>query len=643
MTQLNIPLAERHSTPLWRNLSFHLMWSSTAASGFGDRMIELAALPMLGVAAEGAQASSITAAIYFWFFVPWLLITPIGGWLADTLPRKWVMFFCDEGRALILLAACLMIPAGMHAAEIPPTENWKVFLILAGVGSLAAVFGPTRNAMVPQIVTARQLNPANSMVLGIGVIASLIGYVIGGWLLEDYSLRTGVFIALLCYAITGFFWVFVKPNPHTGLDLDRNQSEWHRFICSARYIRKHSAVLRLVLLNAALWSMAMIVASAIAALCKHNYAITENYMWSFSLMSAMLGVGMLAASLFVTFFNIRRESDVIILTVLVLTAACMIALAVNHSFNVGLFLAVATGFCAGVAMIIISTLTQRITPNYILGRVGGVREQLSNIMAVLVNLVIWQLPALREVNPNLPEADPLLIFSLYPIAALLIGIAAYGFWTHLVSRPLPSRPANLLWRITRLYVLVWHRAQWVGRHHIPTTGAVILAANHTTGLDPLLMQSGCRRMVRWVMIGAYKFRILNPIWNIIRPITVNQNGKDLSSLRQMLAALKEGDIVGIYPEGGLQREKRELQPFAAGVGMLAARSEATIVPVWIDGTPKVHNMLRHFLRPSSSLVVYGEPYKADTSKSNQEIADDLRARMLALAAGIDRARAERAV
>src|SRR5689334_19557857 len=92
-----IPADEAPAPPLWRNINFLLMWSSTAAAGFGDRMIELAALPMLGVTGENAQASAITAGVYFWFFLPWLVITPIGGWLADTLPRKWIMLACDEG------------------------------------------------------------------------------------------------------------------------------------------------------------------------------------------------------------------------------------------------------------------------------------------------------------------------------------------------------------------------------------------------------------------------------------------------------------------------------------------------------------------------------------------------------------------
>ena len=69
-----------------------LMWSSVAASGFGDRLIQLAAWSMLGVQLAGADASSIQAGVSFFFFLPYVVLALFAGWLADTLPRKWIMF-----------------------------------------------------------------------------------------------------------------------------------------------------------------------------------------------------------------------------------------------------------------------------------------------------------------------------------------------------------------------------------------------------------------------------------------------------------------------------------------------------------------------------------------------------------------------
>src|SRR5262245_49747446 len=111
-----VPFEDRPAAPLWRNANFTLMWTSVASSGFGDRLIMLIGLALLGVKDSDGNKASLSAAIYFWFHLPYLILSPPGGWLADTFPRKWVMAFCDEARAGILFYAFLIIPATGAAA-----------------------------------------------------------------------------------------------------------------------------------------------------------------------------------------------------------------------------------------------------------------------------------------------------------------------------------------------------------------------------------------------------------------------------------------------------------------------------------------------------------------------------------------------
>jgi 1-acyl-sn-glycerol-3-phosphate acyltransferase len=172
--------------------------------------------------------------------------------------------------------------------------------------------------------------------------------------------------------------------------------------------------------------------------------------------------------------------------------------------------------------------------------------------------------------------------------------------------------------------------RWLGAHHIPRQGPVIFAANHTTGLDPLLIQTPYTRMITWVMLTTYQFRFLGFIWGIIRPIALPPHGSELTQIREILRRLQAGEAVGLFPEGGLQRDRRELQSFAPGIAMIAVRSGAPIVPVWIDGTPRKRNMIWHFLCPSHSTIVFGRPYKPDTQQPYPQIAEDLRRRMLEL-------------
>ncbi|MCE9590928.1 MAG: MFS transporter [Planctomycetes bacterium] len=632
MSQLQVPPEERRSTPLWRNLSFTLMWTSTAASGFGDRMIQLAAWSMLGINLVGAQGSSIQAAISFWFFLPYIVLSGIGGWLADTLPRRFILFGCDAARAVILLAAMLMAPTGA-AGAIPAEYHWKVYLIIAAVGSMAAIFSPTRAATIPQIVPTQQLQPANAIVLGMAVIASLIGLLIGGPVVAR-SVKAAMLVGAVTFGITGTFFLFMKLRPSRRAVQAEPLGQWQRMLEAVTYTWSHRRIRELVGLNILFWAGANILIAAVTAMCKQKLGIApDEVITKAPYMIAAIGAGMLCSSLWVAWINTRRESSWFAMFCLLLTAVFMAVLAANRSYNIGLVLSFAVGFFGNAAMIVTTTLIQSIAADFIRGRVFGVRELLSTGSAVVVNFFIWRTP----------DADTVMIPALMVTAAVLALVALRGLWAEMTRGPMPSRVANVFYHFVRAYALVWHRVHWIGRAQLPMSGPVILAANHTTGLDPFLMQTGCTRMVRWVMIGSYKFPLLKPMWDAIKPITVNQDGKDLSNLRQMLRVLGEDQVIGIFPEGGLQRELRQLQPFAAGIGLIAARSGAYVVPVWIDGTPMVHSMWRHFLRPSRSTVVFGVPYKADKTKSHQELADELRGKMLSLAAEIDRAKAARVV
>ncbi len=161
------------------------MWSSVAASGFGDRMMMLAALALMGGLSENVDSASINAGIMFWFFVPYLLFGIPAGWLGDRLPRKWLLLGCDETRAALLLLGFLLVAqAPPGTAAIPESYHWQVLAIIFAVGAMAATFSPIRNAIVPQLVPLRQLQPANAVLIGLGVIANMVGILVGGQIID---------------------------------------------------------------------------------------------------------------------------------------------------------------------------------------------------------------------------------------------------------------------------------------------------------------------------------------------------------------------------------------------------------------------------------------------------------------------------
>lgn len=142
-------------------------------------------------------------------------------------------------------------------------------------------------------------------------------------------------------------------------------------------------------------------------------------------------------------------------------------------------------------------------------------------------------------------------------------------------------------------------------------GPAILVANHTSGIDPLLLQSACGREIRWMMgadmaVDRLGWLHLKPIWEWIGIIRVDRSGNDRTSVRRALDYLDEGGIVGIFPEGKIARPPGSLLPFMAGIGLIAARSKAPILCAVIRGSPPCEGIVEALKTRSHSSVAFME-------------------------------------
>lgn len=193
---------------------------------------------------------------------------------------------------------------------------------------------------------------------------------------------------------------------------------------------------------------------------------------------------------------------------------------------------------------------------------------------------------------------------------------------------------GLVARGIQLYVRAVHHLRIEGREHVPATAdasPLILIANHTAGIDPLVIQAGIPFDPRWMMGSDMMVPGLNWMWDLARIIPVERfGGGDPASLRVALKHLKGGGVVGVFPEGTLERPPRHILPFQPGVGLLIRRSGARVLPIVIDGTPQVDPAWASLWRTSRTVVRFLPVIDySKTSLDAQAIAEDLRARFIA--------------
>lgn len=161
-------------------------------------------------------------------------------------------------------------------------------------------------------------------------------------------------------------------------------------------------------------------------------------------------------------------------------------------------------------------------------------------------------------------------------------------------------------RAAGAYLAFWHRARFEGLEGLALdAGPLIVAANHTCGLDPVLLQMPLRRRIRWMMWRGQMKPWLGPAWRHFAVLAVEQDGRDVAAVRESLRELRAGGVIGIFPEGGVARPPWVLRPFETGLGVLAARGNAPVLLCLVEGTPAPRIFSSLLVRSRSVVRVIG--------------------------------------
>jgi len=164
----------------------------------------------------------------------------------------------------------------------------------------------------------------------------------------------------------------------------------------------------------------------------------------------------------------------------------------------------------------------------------------------------------------------------------------------------------LLYIIAKIKFLIifklFFRLKITGQENIPQDGSFIIVANHSSLLDPVILGISIKPKIIFVA-AAYLFKIgwLSYLLRKANSIPV-QGENDISSLKRALKILQRGGVLGIFPEGGVDRQKDDL-PIKAGAAYLATKVGVPIVPIKIKGADKALPRGEKFIRSLNKIEV----------------------------------------
>ncbi|MBD1541450.1 1-acyl-sn-glycerol-3-phosphate acyltransferase [Arthrobacter sp. IA7] len=158
----------------------------------------------------------------------------------------------------------------------------------------------------------------------------------------------------------------------------------------------------------------------------------------------------------------------------------------------------------------------------------------------------------------------------------------------------------------------------IGLENVPKSGPFIVAPNHLSFLDSVIVQALMPRPVAFFAKAEYfttkgiKGRVMKSFFEAVGSIPVErgEQAASVQALRTLLDILEDGRGVGIYPEGTRSRDGI-LYRGRTGVGWLALTTGAPVIPVGLIGTEKLQPAGRNAVKPQHFIMKVGEPIYFD--------------------------------
>lgn len=194
-----------------------------------------------------------------------------------------------------------------------------------------------------------------------------------------------------------------------------------------------------------------------------------------------------------------------------------------------------------------------------------------------------------------------------------------------LERPAPAplvvnaRPAYRTGRALLVgYLGLYHRFRVVGAELLPRSGGVLVVSNHQSFLDiPALAVAAPRHVAFVARSSLARSRFLDWLMRESGCILIRPNTPDRAALEGMIAHLRQGDCVAVFPEG-TRTQDGDLGLFRAGAVVAARRARVPILPACIQGAYEAWPRACKLPRPRRITVSYGEPIAPDDENALDE-------------------------
>ena len=493
------------------------------------------------------------------FAAPFILFSMTGGYLADRYSKRSVTI----GTKYFEIAVMLLAIAAFWLQNMPLS---LVALFLAS--TQGALFGPSKYGLLPEMLPETRLSWGNGVIELGTFLAAIAGTLAGAHLSEWFAGRQQysgfVFLGLSAVGLATSYGISRVPaaNPAKRFQINFLGDLW----AEGQRIRQDRVLWLAVLGNTYFFFLAALLQFVIVFYGRDVLGVSAG---KGSFLQAAIAVGIGFGSLAAGYLSGGKiEYGLIPLGASGMTVFGFLLAVHGLSFGAVLGLLAALGFFGGFFIVPISALLQHRPEEQHRGGVLAAANLLSFVGILTASLVYY-------VAERLLHFGPLAFFFWASVGTL--AALAYVLWL------LPDSLLRLLLWIAAHTV---YRLDLKGQENIPARGGALLTPNHSSWVDAILLISATDRPIRFLMFkGVYDHPLIKPFAKILKiiPIASDQGPREMiHSLREASDALRNGEVVCIFPEGEITRIG-QLLPFRRGFERIVKGIDVPIIPVNIDG------------------------------------------------------------
>jgi len=160
----------------------------------------------------------------------------------------------------------------------------------------------------------------------------------------------------------------------------------------------------------------------------------------------------------------------------------------------------------------------------------------------------------------------------------------------------------------------------IGKENVPEKGGFILASNHLSYLDPLMVGISCDQKISYMARDSlFRNKFFGGLIRLGHAFPVKRNTADIGALREAIRRLKGGEPVLLFPEGSRQAVKGQGK-VESGIGFIAIKAGVPLIPVKITGTDKALPPGAKWFKKHSMTLEFGKPIFSSPQDTYEDVA-----------------------